>query len=138
MKHLLLIPFFFLVSCFPSMQTGPDPHSIEFDEAKFQSIVSYFLANPEAIGFDTEDAPDTVPVSIIEEMEVVGFLEFRNLHQHKVFFCGYGVVGKGWGFIYGEFSKEEIKKPSLIQGNGNRLHLTYLEHLEGGWFRFAV
>ncbi len=74
----------------------------------------------------------------MDKMEEIGFLEFRNLKDHKVFFCGYGVVGKGWGFIYGHFERGEIEKPRTIKGNGNQLNLTYLEHLKGKWYRFGA
>ena len=120
------------------MQTGPDPHSIKFDEIKFRTVISYFESNTEVKGFDVENAPKEIPESILEEMKDIGFLEFRNIGDFKVFFCGYGVVGKGWGFIHGEFPQEEIAQPELIKGNNNQLNLTYLEHLEGKWFKFGA
>lgn len=138
MKKLLLISLLFLGSCFPSMQIGPDPHSIEFEETKFQAVVSYFESNPEIRGFEIDRAPNKIPAPILDEMENIGFLEFRNLGNFKVFFCGYGVVGKGWGFIHGDFKEEKINRPSLIKGNNNQLNLTYLEHLKGNWFRFGA
>lgn len=101
-------------------------------------MISYFESNPETKGFKIEDAPKEIPASVLDEMEDIGFLAFSNLGDHKVFFCGYGVVGKGWGFIHGEFSQEEVNQPGLINGNNNQLDLTYLEHLEGKWFRFGA
>lgn len=127
-----------MTSCFPSMQTGPNPHSIEFEESKFQSIISYFESNSETKGFEIENAPDEIPESVLDNMKDIGILEYRNLGDFKVFFCGYGVVGKGWGFVHGEFSQEEVNQPTLINGNNNQLDLTYLEHLEGKWFRFGA
>jgi len=138
MKNLLIILIIFLTSCFPSMQTGPDPHSIEFEESKFERIISHFESKPEIKGFNIENAPKEIPVNVVDDMEEIGFLEFRNLGDYKVFFCGYGVVGKGWGFIHGKFLEEEIDGPILIKGNNKQLNLTFLEHLKGNWFRFGA
>lgn len=138
MKNLLLILFLFQESCFPRMQTGSNPHSIEFDEAKFQKISSFFEFNSEIKGFKIKNAPSKIPKSLLIMMENLGFLEYRNLGDFKVFFCGYGVVGKGWGFILGKFTQEEINKPDLIEGNNNQLNLTYLKHIKGNWFRFGA
>ena len=119
------------------MRTGQDP-PIEFEKVKFEEINSYLSSDSELEGFDIDNAPPEIPKSVIEEMEEIGFLEFRNLGDFKVYFCGYGVVGKGWGFINGEFTQEEIDHPGLIKGSSNQLNLTFLEHVEGRWFRFGV
>lgn len=120
------------------MQTGPDPHSIEFEKNKFDSFIAYFNENPSTEGFDIKNAPKDIPNATIVQLEEIGVIEYRNLGDYKVFFCGYGVVGKGWGFIYGDFSDEEVQKHQSIKGNNQSLMLTYLEHLEGRWYRFAA
>lgn len=119
------------------MQTGPDPHSIKFDKATFNAIAAYFTIKKDQANFDMKKIPSGIPKNIVELMKDIGFLEFRNLGDHKVFFCGYGVVGKGWGFIAGD-PADQIKNPSLVEGNDQKLYLTYIEYLGDGWYRFAA
>ena len=138
MKNLKFILLLFWVSCFPSMQEGPVPHSIEFEEDKFNEVVAYLNNKPDIEGFEVINPPSIIPDSIIEKMKDLGFLEYRNLGEYKVLFCGYSVVGKGWGFIYGEFAQSEIEQPQLIRGRSKTIDLTYLEHLKGKWCRFGA
>ena len=137
MQKLILLFLILTASCFPSMQTGPNPHSIEFEAEKFEKIIAYFEANPATKDFKIENVSTEILDSLKEQMEEIGFLEFRNFGTYKVFFCGYGVVGKGWGFIYGDFIVDEIKSDTTIRYNDKELLLTYLEFLKGKWYRFG-
>lgn len=137
-QYLIALLVLSFVSCFPSMQTGPDPHSIKFAKADFDEVINYFLTKPDTKEFDNQAAPNDIPKSVIKKMKKIGFLEYRNLGLYQVFFCGYGVVGKGWGFINGRFSQDQIDNPEIINDNNNTLYLSYLGHLEGDWFRFGA
>jgi hypothetical protein len=120
------------------METGPNPHSIEFEAEKFEQIISFFEENPTTKNFKVENVSTEIPEDLKTKMEKIGFLEFRNFENYKVFFCGYGAVGKGWGFIYGNFTTEEVKSDITIKYNDEELRLTYLELLKGKWHRFAA
>lgn len=135
MKKIVYFIPLFLISC---LSPETEPHSIEFNEIKFDEVISYFEANPKINEFDLENVPNELPKTLITKMNDIGFLEYRNLGEYKIFFCGYGVVGKGWGFIYGEFDVDKIDSPLTIIGNDSQLRLTYLEHLKGKWFRFGA
>ncbi len=119
------------------MQTGPDPHSIKFDKASFELVTDYFVKTDQ-ISFVMKKVPKNIPDNIVERMKEIGFLEFRNLGDYKVFFCGYGVVGKGWGFIMGNFTDKQIEQPPFIENKGEKLYLSFLERLESNWYRFAT
>ena len=137
MKPYLFIFILLLTSCFPSMQNGPDPHSIKFEEVKFNQIIIYFTQNNSVKNFSIDDPPSDFPEDILDEMKKIGFDTYRNIGQNKVFTCGSGVVGKCWGFIYGDFSSEDVQHPPVI-GNEDKLYLTYLEKLKGNWYRFGA
>ena len=138
-KAQLTVPLLLLIcSCEFSMQTEPEPHSIEFSQEKFDSIASFFVANPELNNFDLEQSPKEIPEDIRIKMKEIGLLEFRNVEGFLVFFCGYGVVGKGWGFIHGEFNEQQLEGADMLGSPDiGRIDITYLEHLEGKWHRFA-
>lgn len=120
------------------MKTDPAPHSVRFEEDEFNEVISYLHSKPEIEGFRIDHPPSEIPEATIEKMEQIGFLEYRNLGQFKVFFCGYGEVGKGWGFVYGEFSQNEIEHPQQIRTYNHKIEITYLEHIKGKWFRFGA
>lgn len=137
-KQLFLLLIFTIVSCTPCMQIGPKPHSIEFDLDQFELIANYFIVHESIDNFTLKSPLPETPIDIVIAMKEIGILEFRNFGDHKVFFCGYGVVGKGWGFIYGNFSQAQIEELGWIKNKEEQLLLTYLAPLPSKWYRFAV
>jgi hypothetical protein len=119
------------------MQIGPEPHSIKFEKASFKVVADYFTKNDQ-ISFDMKMVPKNIPDNIVEQMKEIGFLEFRNLGEYKVFFCGYGAVGKGWGFILGNFTEKQLEQPPFIENKDEKLYLSFLESLDDNWYRFAA
>lgn len=138
MRKTLILPLLFLLSCFSPMQTGPEPHSIDFEKNKFNLVINYFNSHAEINQWKIEKAQNDIPDSVLNEMIELGFLEYRNYGNYKVFFCGFGVVGKGWGFLYSNVPKEEIENSPNVNGERREFLITYLENIEGNWFRFAA
>ena len=122
----------------PSMQNGPNPHSLEFKKNKFNKIINYFVQNEPLKSFTIDNPPSAFPDDILKEMKDIGFETFRKIGGYKVFSCGSGVVGKVWGFVYGDFTNDQVQQPSLIEGNGDKLYLSYLKKLGGKWYRFSA
>ncbi len=117
-----------LAGCFPSMSTAPDPHSIEYDKEVFDQL---------ADEIETLDGK-TPAFRMSQLMRDLSMMDMRNHGEVKLFFCGYGVVGKGWGFAYGDFTDEEIANPGAVERDGELLGLTYLKKLDNKWYRFGA
>lgn len=126
----IIVLFLALTGCFPSMSTGPEPHSIPYDAALFHQLAD------EIVQLDIDSRSPSYKMSLL--MQEMGMMSYRDHGEVKLFFCGYGVVGKGWGFAYGSFSDAEIEYPGSVQRNGEYLGLAYLEKLDNNWYRFGA
>jgi hypothetical protein len=109
------------------MSTGPEPHSIPYDAELFRELAMAIEDNNEVLSLK--------PTVL---MNKIGMMDLREHGEIKLFFCGYGVVGKGWGFAYGDLTETEIEDPSLVERNGVNLGLTYLKKIDHMWYRFAA
>jgi hypothetical protein len=138
MKACLALFFVALVGCIPSMHTGPDPHSIPYSAISFNRVSDYLDNHPEVGGFSLEDAPSTIPHDILDAMNEMNFDYYKVDSIYQVYYCGSGVVGKGWGFIHGHFSDSALSDPSSVRFEGWYDRLSYLERLDSNWYRFAI
>ena len=127
------------ISCFPPMQEGPNPHTIEFQREGFNEILQYFQENPAITNFNVSASPNEVSEEILKKMRKIGFLHYKNWGNYQTFTCGYGVLGLSWGFIYGKFTDKEIEDPKFnIESELKEFTITYLKNLEGDWYRFGA
>lgn len=133
MKAGISILVLALGGCVPSMSTGPEPHSIPYEASTFNKVSNYLAQHPDYMGFVLESAP-AFPSDVRDAMDDMGFESYQRKGDYQMYFCGSGVVGKGWGFVHGPFSQEEVNDPALIPFES----FSYIAQLDSNWYRFAV
>jgi len=120
------------------MSSGPEPHSIPYSAPAFNRVSNYLSVHPEITGFALETAPASIPSDVLDAMHEIEFENYERDSINQVYYCGSGVVGKGWGFVHGPFSSKAPEDPGSVKFEGSFGRLSYLEKLDSNWYRFAV